>query len=487
MDQMSVNFISNFVSQRVSQQYKMDSGQVIFLSSIIAGCLAKFNLEWLYDYRLVLLILIAGLCFLVKQYYPTSSAIGKTHTVTRLFHPFEYGLIRFMMTEHRDFWAADMDLEGGSPFFSNLVDYYTPLENVRIDFHDKIHNVDGFITTKLINSPLGEDSTPKVARCLELHLRVGTMDGDIYMKKLENYRTTIQANNKNTDLYLVKILPSGDAKYINHRIKMYSGSKDPEERYNKYMRTYFCENREKLWKYFSSIHFHPEKFRSFGQEARANMLLYGPPGTGKSAFAYRLAVSLGRHIVSLDLTALTDRASIYQVIQNANIENINRHPSEYIILLEEFDIAVMYLHSKKIQKDTVDLGSYCKIEGPKLVEYKKGRDFELEDLLEILQGPVPIPGSIILATTNKFEEMHKLCPALFRPGRLTPVEFGNMTWKSLQELTKHYFGRELSLPVIEKIDVTTSDIIENALNCSLYEKEGFEMFESFLRKKIVMK
>ena len=52
-------------------------------------------------------------------------------------------------------------------------------------------------------------------------------------------------------------------------------------------------------------------------------------------------------------------------------------------------------------------------------------EFQLEDLLEILQGPVPREGQIIIATTNKFDEIKNECPALFRPGRLTPIEFGS--------------------------------------------------------------
>ena len=44
----------------------------------------------------------------------------------------------------------------------------------------------------------------------------------------------------------------------------------------------------------------------------------------------------------------------------------------------------------------------------------------LTDLLTVFQGAVPVEGCIIIAMTNKYEELTELCPTLFRAGRFVP-------------------------------------------------------------------
>lgn len=76
--------------------------------------------------------------------------------------------------------------------------------------------------------------------------------------------------------------------------------------------------------------------------------------------------------------------------------------------------------------------------------------FELSDLLEILQGHVPRPGQIIIATTNHFERIRKICPAMFRPDRLTPFEIGYMTRANVNELIAIYFGADVRLLTLSR-------------------------------------
>ena len=517
---MSVNFISNFICQKISDKYKLDSSQVVFLSTVFTTFLLKFKTDMfieyvsLYKFYVFLIFVIGGGFFAYKKNNKNQPKYGtKAYNTTRIFDCNKYSLLRFMMDKHPNFWSVGHDIEIGNPFYPSLSKFFTPQENQSVNFHDEIHKVKGCIVIRSVNPPSSDDpKNAKPVRCIDLSIENGSLNGDEYLNKLESYRDSFTRTDNTITLYMVKVMCSQESTKTdvqNHTVTMYKGPKNnQQQRYNDYMLSYFSEHRDKLWKYFSNIHFHPEKFRAFGQEARANMLLYGPPGTGKSAFAYRLAMSLGRHIVSVDLTAVSsNKASVYQIIQRASIEGIHRNPQDYIVLLEEFDIAVMHLHKKKNSKPTYDLSSYYsdylernvdekdenenenedeKDKKPRVSYGRSAREFELEDLLEILQGPVPIPGSIILATTNKYEEMLKICPALFRPGRLTPVEFGNMNWASLQEMTKHYFGKELIFSPVEKINIPTSDIVENALNSSLYGEEGFAMFESFLKKKTIL-
>lgn len=65
-------------------------------------------------------------------------------------------------------------------------------------------------------------------------------------------------------------------------------------------------------------------------------------------------------------------------------------------------------------------------------------EFCVKDLLEILQGVIPLRGAIVFATTNDFSKIKNICPALFRRGRLTPVEFGYLDDQTLTEITKYF-------------------------------------------------
>jgi hypothetical protein len=420
-----------------------------------------------------------------------------------------------MMKKHPEFYTKEYDMVIGNPECRDLEEFYVPQEEVKVHFDDKIHKVVGYITmdfsefTREEGGGSNSKSVQKKAYFLSIFLKKGQgVNCDQYMQMLERYKKKCNDDTDELNLYMVKIMgcsnSDGSRKdSYKHEVEMYDGPRDNhEERYNKYMMSFFSKNRDILWKYFYNLQFHPDKFSNFGQEARCNLLLHGPPGTGKSTFVYRLAMSLGRHIVSVDITAISnERTEVYKVIQTPIINDEWCEPREFIVLLEEFDIAVKHLNDKNKRPDM------SKLFGPRkrkktetketketketdeiddvLISYSRStREFELEDLLEILQGPVPIRGSIIIATTNKYKEISEICPALFRPGRLTPVEFGYMTWDALQEMSVHYFKKELSFEPLEEINVPTSQIVELALNASLYE-EGFDKFETELQKILV--
>jgi hypothetical protein len=104
------------------------------------------------------------------------------------------------------------------------------------------------------------------------------------------------------------------------------------------------------------------------------------------------------------------------------------------------------------------------------------------NLLEIFQGAVPSDGSIIIANTNDYDGIRELCPALFRPGRLTPVYFGYLDKPTIQQLSEYYFKKSLDIVIPQEIKVPTSQIIELALSASTKDKNiQFEFFQSSLQ------
>jgi hypothetical protein len=102
----------------------------------------------------------------------------------------------------------------------------------------------------------------------------------------------------------------------------------------------------------------------------------------------------------------------------------------------------------------------------------------LSDLLELFNGTVNIKDRIIIATTNNFEHIKKVFPALVRPGRLSPIEFKCLDWKTLNELTQYYFNSKMTLSEFEII-IPTSQITELAKKYVL-SKLKFDDFQNEL-------
>lgn len=274
-----------------------------------------------------------------------------------------------------------------------------------------------------------------------------------------------------------------------------------EERKRRYIDSFFHKNKDWIWSYCNSVHNTPDIFRNAGQVPYGNFLLHGPPGTGKSTLVYRLAMTLGRHIVSVDLSNL-GKFRAYWSIRRPDFAYSSHDPSECIILLEEVDIAIKKIYEntkrKKIMNRLVELtpeSTKC-IDPTKCMEEKnaekcvgckksverdailnsglltpdtngggkndpKNSEMVIEDLLELLQGPVPSDGSLIFATTNHYEEIKEMCPAIFRPGRLTPVFFDNLDSSSFDEMCMFYFGKTVKTPTT--ISVTTSSLVGMAM------------------------
>ncbi len=96
----------------------------------------------------------------------------------------------------------------------------------------------------------------------------------------------------------------------------------------------------------------------------------------------------------------------------------------------------------------------------------KNDTLRIFDLLELFQGVVSPPNRIIIATTNHYEEIRNSLPALFRPGRLSQIEFKYLTWDLLNELSQYYFQKPMTIKPIE-ITIPTSQITEVALKHQL--------------------
>lgn len=301
--------------------------------------------------------------------------------------------------------------------------------------------------------------------------------------------------------------------------------------------SFFHPNKVSIWNSLKKIKTDPDAFLKFGQIPAKNILAYGPPGTGKSTFAYRIAQTLGRNIIEVDLKIIKSKQHLYSLFESPvltqNNMSGNLSPSNVVYILDEFDRTVEYLYNKQkeaeeyekefknymtyggeynsysfntsentgsnkqnmIKEDESDNdcntnngGGFLKLVSTgtekKSPLYKtapenksknsnaKNKTEEqpssaydmsgliLKDLLDVFQGPVPVEGRIIIATTNYYDRIKKICPELFRPGRMTPIKFDYPTKEIVQEISKYYFDKELDIDLPSKLETPISNLIE---------------------------
>jgi SpoVK/Ycf46/Vps4 family AAA+-type ATPase len=110
----------------------------------------------------------------------------------------------------------------------------------------------------------------------------------------------------------------------------------------------------------------------------------------------------------------------------------------------------------------------------------------IKDLLEIFQGVVDVDGRLIFAMTNHYDKIKKECPALFRPGRLTPVYFGYIGQETLLDIIKYYFKKsdptKTGLDALpSEFQIPTSEIIEQAIYFSGRGADGYSKFMQWLQ------
>lgn len=95
---------------------------------------------------------------------------------------------------------------------------------------------------------------------------------------------------------------------------------------------------------------------------------------------------------------------------------------------------------------------------------------------------LPINGGIFIATTNKFEHMYKICPALFRIGRFEPINFGYFNGKVLNDVCEYYFKQKLTINNDIQLTISPADVL--GLVEESKQDGGFEWFKEQILKCI---
>lgn len=392
----------------------------------------------------------------------------------------------------------------------------TPFDE-KIKFKDDELGFNGYITYKKkiheqkknSNNGLETDYIPLIFLDIEVGLDSITFT-DYYNKiseinlKKDNIRDTIYYSKvvfndiKRTNIY------GREISYNHSTIIMHENKYSSlDERKEKYIDTFFHQNKRYLWNYIKKVDQEPDFFCELGQSPHCNFLFHGPPGSGKSTFITRVAKVLKRHVISIDFRNIQDRLDLYKFLSNIDISLSSNSLKDFIIVFEEFDITLDILEQKEEAKNKSDnfFLNYLKIQATKDIaiddfedededkdkkdkkkkkKVKMSSDFTNRDLLEILQGSFPLNGAIIIATSNNYDNMKDKYPALFRDGRLTPIYFGYLNRSSFNEMCEFYFDKKIKDDNIpDELPIPTSSLVETIKDVFIQNVNKEEAFISF--------
>jgi len=309
-----------------------------------------------------------------------------------------------------------------------------------------------------------------------------------YFNKIKNIVECYES--KGNKLYYSILLNIG--RYIDSiSYKMHiKDEKETQEQCDKiWIDSFFSNAKDAVWDHVKKIHYEPEKIKRYGQTPRASYIFHGESGTGKSSFVTRMAISLKRHIVSLDLREIRTKKDIDEILDGIFISQIGyQKRNKCIFLLDDFDLVLRSLVFKdKLKKKYYENLFSNKNNEKDNVKINKNKfddinecDFTVSDLVEIFQGSYPLDGLILIAITNDFDEIKKLCPKLFRDNRMTPIEFKKMDIITLNQLSEEYFNKKLEFTFNGTINNPTSAIIELAM----LHIDNFDNFNKALKETI---
>lgn len=228
-----------------------------------------------------------------------------------------------------------------------------------------------------------------------------------------NYISKIKTFNSNRSF--------GDSQWISNNIYV---SKTKEN-------VFLSKENERIFDIIDLFLKSEQKYLIKGIPYKKGFLLYGNPGCGKSSVVYAISNYTKMDIYKISSNDITD----------SNYRNVfSNIPTNSIILMEDID-TIESFHSRNNTENDKDT---------------KSNTFNLESMLNVLDGYSYLHKCIVIFTTNHIEKIDK---ALIRHGRIDHVcEFKEADDYQIENIMKYYDCKiDINKPI------TTADLIQKCL------------------------
>jgi len=459
----------------ISKYYKLDNMQYQLLVNSMTYFTSKYNnittndlnLPVLYNYinytPMIILISIILLSYLSYRYY---TYIYNDYTVISIIQNVAViDIINTYMSLNPDVFKTDNVSYILDNKYLNNYKIYTD----KIYFNDHVMKQSGYIVyTKC--ATMQKDT---FIYSVDISLYISKKNTKNYLKQMETY---VLDHKKNTDM--INITFTKLLKTCISSTSIYNGTLvDFNNENNELYKSYFSKNKYLIDNFINNIN------------PYNNIILYGPSGVGKSKIIYLCARMAKCNLLSIDLSLyINKKTELFLIFNGGGVDYTNPQThtrnfnpkysytgfsnSKIIIVLEEIDYAI-----DLIINNTLEIQNK---ENKKSILTEKEDTLHLSDLLELFQSIIPMNNRYIFATTNNIDKIKNIIPALFRPGRMTPIYHTYMEWNDLNDICKYYYNEELTLCPVN-IKIPTSQIIEDIKLYKLSNK-SFTEFETHLSK-----
>ncbi len=214
-------------------------------------------------------------------------------------------------------------------------------------------------------------------------------------------------------------------------------------------------------------------YKRTGQKRKKGYIFYGPPGCGKTSSVIAMANHDRRHILEIPMSRVKTNGEIEDILNLTSIAGVEFTKEQIILLFDEIDVGSEALKKRDAERacETVAplqsmptpqalLAAAAAATHPQQGPIKPSDSICLGTLLSRLDGVGSYNGVIIVATTNCIDQ---LSPAIYRHGRLNPVQFDYMSQTDMIKMIEAFYDVALTDEQIAKLPTYEHEITPASL------------------------
>ncbi len=222
-------------------------------------------------------------------------------------------------------------------------------------------------------------------------------------------------------------------------------------------------------------------YKRTGLKRKKGYIFYGPPGCGKTSSVIAMANHDRRHILEIPMSRVKTNGEIEEILNLTSINGVEFSKEQIILLFDEIDVGAEALRKRKSEE--ICAPAAAPVQPPlQQGQHQPVKPIDaicLGTLLSRLDGVGSYNGIVIVATTNCIEQ---LSPAIYRHGRLNPVEFGFMKQTDMIKMIETFYNTQLTDDQIVKLPTQEHEITPASLRYYLEQNiDALPRLIEFLR------